>query len=155
MTYRRPPRLCDECYTGAQRIFFTMCTFERKHHFSNRDFGANVTEHLLRTATARDIEVIAYCFMPDHVHLLVAGKSASANSKRFADVFRQVSGFHFRRQRDERLWQEGYYDHVLREEEATIPVARYIVLNPVRAGLCDEASSYRFWVPLDMSCRNS
>jgi len=44
--------------------------------------------------------------------------------------------------RNKRLWQDGYYDHVLREEEATIPVARYIVLNPVRAGLCEDASAY-------------
>ena len=59
-----------------------------------------------------------------------------------AEVFRQVSGFYFRADRETRLWQEGYYDHILRDEDATIAVARYIVLNPVRAGLCADASTY-------------
>jgi hypothetical protein len=53
-----------------------------------------------------------------------------------------VSGFHFKRSRSRRLWQEGYFDHVLRAEEATIAVVRYIVLNPVRAGLCTDAKTY-------------
>jgi hypothetical protein len=34
------------------------------------------------------------------------------------------------------------FDHVLRDEEVTIAVARYIALNPVRAGLCTDASEY-------------
>ena len=74
--------------------------------------------------------------------MLVEGKSEHADARKFADVFRQTSGFHFRASCGTRLWQEGYYDHVLRDEDATIDVARYIVLNPVRAGFCTDASSY-------------
>jgi putative transposase len=81
--------------------------------------------------------------MPDHLHALIEGTSEQADSRKFAHAFRQVSGFHFKQARGSRLWQEGYYDHVLREEEATLAVARYIVLNPVRAGLCADASGYR------------
>ena len=80
--------------------------------------------------------------MPDHLHVLVEGKSETANSRRYADRFRQLSGFHFKRLRSRRLRQEGYFDHVLRAEEATIAVVRYIVLNPVRAGLCTDAKTY-------------
>jgi REP element-mobilizing transposase RayT len=74
--------------------------------------------------------------------LLVEGKSEQANARKFAGVFRQASGFHFRACGGARLWQEGFYDHVVRDEDATIAVARYIVLNPVRAGLCADASTY-------------
>ena len=42
------------------------------------------------------------------------------------------------------LWQEGYFDHVLRDEEAVITVARYVFANPVRKGLCDEPREYAF-----------
>jgi hypothetical protein len=33
------------------------------------------------------------------------------------------------------LWQEGYYDRVLRESDDSKTVARYLLNNPVRAGL--------------------
>jgi putative transposase len=119
-----------------------MCTFQRRQHFADFSVGEQVTAQLLRTAVRYDAELVAHCFMPDHLHVLVEGKSEQANSRKFADVFRQVSGFHFRKSEKGRLWQDGYYDHVLRDEEATLPVVRYIVLNPVRAGLCAEASAY-------------
>jgi hypothetical protein len=42
------------------------------------------------------------------------------------------------------LWQRGYYDHVLRQDEDLHRVAAYIVANPVRAGICPDALAYRF-----------
>ena len=119
-----------------------MCAFKRKLHFADLATGERSCTQLLETAAGWDVEVIAYCFMPDHLHALVEGKSERADARKFADVFRQTSGFHFRASCGTRLWQEGYYDHVLRDEDATIDVARYIVLNPVRAGFCTDASSY-------------
>ncbi len=118
MLYRRPPRLPHDCYSGANRVFLTMCT--------------------------EDVEVVAYCFMPDHLHLLVEGKSDRADCRTYADAFRRTSGFHFKRERKSRLWQEGYFDRVLREDEATLAVVSHIVLNPTKAGLCADAGAYTF-----------
>jgi len=42
------------------------------------------------------------------------------------------------------LWQEGYYEHVLRAEENVRSIARYIVENPVRAGLVAHAIDYPY-----------
>jgi hypothetical protein len=44
--------------------------------------------------------------------------------------------------RGKRLWQDGYFDRVLRDEDATLTVVSYIVLNPVKAGLCRATSDY-------------
>ena len=59
----------------------------------------------------RYFSVIAYCFMPDHVHFLV---------------------------------EDAGYERVLRDEESTVNVARYILENPVRAGLVRQVSEYPF-----------
>jgi REP element-mobilizing transposase RayT len=80
--------------------------------------------------------------MPDHLHILVQGTSGATDARRFVAVFKQVSGFHFRQETGGRLWQEGYYDHVLRSEDVVISVVRYIVLNPVRAGICADPAAY-------------
>ncbi len=117
-----------------------MCTDNRCCHFAEIAIGKRACAQLLETAARWAVEAIAYCFMPDHLHCVVEGKTATANSRKFADVFRQVSGFHFESERS--LWQEGYFDHVLRQEDDTRAVVKYIVLNPVRAGLCADPRDY-------------
>ena len=80
--------------------------------------------------------------MPDHLHALVEGCREDADVTAFVARFRQSSGYGYRRRCGARLWQEGYYDHVLREEDDTFEIARYVVANPVRAGLCEDAHTY-------------
>jgi hypothetical protein len=58
---------------------------------------------------------------------------------------KQRSAWRFARGGDGRLWQPGYYDRVLREEEATPAVVRYIVENPVRAGIVKSPGDYPHW----------
>jgi len=82
--------------------------------------------------------------MPDHVHLLVAGRSVTASLLRFVTLAKQQSGHWFAAWSEQRLWQTGFYDHVLRDEEATIAVVRYIFANPVRAGLTRGIGEYPF-----------
>ncbi|MDO8611500.1 MAG: hypothetical protein Q7R32_01595 [Dehalococcoidia bacterium] len=59
-------------------------------------------------------------------------------------AFKQMSGYHHRRALGQRLWQKGYYDHVLRSGEDANAVAEYIFHNPVRAGLVESAAQHPF-----------
>jgi REP-associated tyrosine transposase len=129
---------------GGARVFLTMCALDRRPVFNNAEIYEIVRTELLRTATADDVEIIAYCFMPDHLHLLTEGSSKSADICEFARAFRQQSGYRFRGLGRGRLWQEGYYDRVLRSSEHTMEVARYIIANPVRVGLCADALQYPY-----------
>ena len=81
--------------------------------------------------------------MPDHAHLLVAGLSIDCDFKRFAKMAKQRSGSAYARLRHERLWQQGYYERVLREDDAR-ELARYIINNPVRAALVESPENYPF-----------
>ena len=44
-----------------------------------------------------------------------------------------------------RFWQDGFHDHALRKEENVIEAARYIVANPLRAGLVSSVADYPHW----------
>jgi putative transposase len=101
-------------------------------------------EQILQSAGLFDMVVIAYCFMPDHLHLLVEGCSEGSDAIAFVHQAKQRAGYAFAQTRNERLWQPSYYDRVLRADEATIAVARYILENPVRGGLVAEPADYRF-----------
>ncbi len=43
------------------------------------------------------------------------------------------------------IWQRGYHDHAVRCDENIKALARYVVANPVRAGLCERVGDYPFW----------
>ena len=81
--------------------------------------------------------------MPDHVHLLLEGAQES-DLPRFIQDFKQRTAFEYRRTLGQFLWQKSYYDHILRKEEDVRDVARYIIGNPVRAGLVATAKDYPY-----------
>jgi putative transposase len=83
--------------------------------------------------------------MPDHVHFVIEGEHANADLKRLIATGKQYAGFNFRRAANQRLWQRYGYERVLRTEEERIAFVRYVVQNPVRAGLVDSPLDYPYW----------
>jgi REP-associated tyrosine transposase len=132
-------------YVGFHRYFLTFCTYERRPYFANPDNVVLVREQFLRACTEEGVVVIAYCFMPDHVHLLGEGTREGANLKRFIQLAKQYSGFYFKRSRRLPLWQRYGFERTLRQEEAATVIARYIIANPVRAGFVRAPDDYPFW----------
>ena len=43
------------------------------------------------------------------------------------------------------LWRKGYFDYALRADEDVKKAARYIIANPIRAGLCKSIYGYPHW----------
>jgi len=89
--------------------------------------------------------IVAYCVMPDHVHLLVDGESDDADLTTFVKLAKQHTGYWFKQKSGKRLWQKGYYEHVLRDEERTEDVVFYIIANPVRKNIVERPTDYPYW----------
>src|SRR5688500_16842310 len=88
-----PRHLSTFDYRGLHRYFLTFCTFERNHYFVDRHSVTVVCDQILRTASECHFAVIAYCFMPDHVHLLVEGTRDDADMKVFVARAKQFSSW--------------------------------------------------------------
>jgi len=131
-------------YVGLQRYFLTFCTACRCRRFVEHDIVQMVLEQISQSALLFDIVVIAYCFMPDHVHLLIEGCSESADAAAFVHQAKQRSGYAFAKRGVGPLWQPSFHDRVLRDDEASLAVARYIFDNPVRAGLVKSPGDHAF-----------
>jgi REP element-mobilizing transposase RayT len=82
--------------------------------------------------------------MPDHLHLLVEAQSEGSDCREFIKRAKQFSGFYFKQAFKKRLWQRYGFERVLRDDEATLSVARYILENPVRAALVKRVEDYPF-----------
>jgi len=59
-------------------------------------------------------------------------------------MFKQRSGFAHKQATRRQLWQKGYFDRLLRDDDTTLDVIAYIIANPVRAGLCDDPKAYPY-----------
>jgi putative transposase len=140
----RPPRIEGFTYRGCYQYFLTFCTIERRRVFVDAQIAAVVVEHFLRTSQQWSFALLAYCVMPDHAHLLVEGTSAGSDLRRFAKRLKQGAGQAYAHRCGAPLWQEGYFDHVLRGDEDARQVARYILDNPVRAGLVRRPLDYPY-----------
>jgi putative transposase len=100
---------------------------------------------ILNTCSATQFDVFAYCVMPDHVHVIVEGTSDASDLRRCAKLMKQQIEYNARAQfRIYPLWQQGYYERVLRSYHALDVAIRYVLNNPVRAGLVKNAADYAF-----------
>jgi len=131
-------------YVGLHQYFLTFCTDRRRKLFTESAIADLVLSQISRAAGENQFEVIAYCFMPDHLHLLVEAASESSDCKRFIASAKQYSGFYYADARHARLWQRYGYEHVLRDDEVTLIIAKYVLENPIRAGLVKQVEDYPF-----------
>ena len=139
-----PRHLAGFSYVGFQRYFLTFCTFSRQSIFVDSGAVDLVNEQFLRGADEQAMQITAYCFMPDHVHMVTEATSETTDLKQFIRRAKQFSGYHFARASGQRLWQRYGYERVLRDDEATKSVVKYALENPVRAGLVESVREYPF-----------
>jgi REP element-mobilizing transposase RayT len=92
---------------------------------------------LAHTSRRLDWTVAAYCLMPNHYHLLIQTHTATL-ARGMRDLNgAYAQGFNRRHTRVGHLFQGRYKAILVENGEYLHALARYIVLNPVRAGLCD------------------
>lgn len=128
----------------GQIYLITAVTFNRKPVFQDFRVGRILVRVLHENCA--DARTLCYVVMPDHLHWLVClGDDLSLD--KLVQRIKSVSGFHIKKkmQLSERFWQSGYHDHALRKEEDIEAVARYVVANPLRAGLVNRIGDYPLW----------
>jgi len=153
MEHRHPERAKGFDYLGFHRYLLTFCTHQRAPVFTSTASVELVLGQISRAANEERLAILAYCFMPDHLHLLIKGECEGSDCRAFIKRAKQYSGFYYWKTYGRKLWQRYGHDHVLRDGERTGDVIRYILENPVKAGLCTRADEYPFaGVPVESSC---
>jgi putative transposase len=93
---------------------------------------------------AADVEVWAWCLMPNHVHLILVPSDPDGLRRALARVHRHYAGvIQARRKRSGHFWQ-GRFGAVAMDEEHLAAALRYVSLNPVRARLVERARDWRW-----------
>ena len=123
----------------------TSTTLGRVPVFSDFHSARLLVAALRQAEEEGEIRSLAWVVMPDHFHWLV--ELGPASLKRLMRRVKSRSTMMINRHngRSGRLWQKGFHDRALRREEDVQTVARYIVLNPKRAGLVARVGDYPHW----------
>jgi putative transposase len=130
----------------GQIYLITFNTDQRKPIFAERRLATNAVSSTLDPANWQTCELLTWVLMPNHWHGLIRLHGTST----LAGCIGALKGRSARRLRLHypklgRIWQDGFHDHAVRREEDLVQLARYIVLNPVRAGLVQRVAEYPYW----------
>ncbi|HEU0187502.1 MAG TPA: transposase [Gallionellaceae bacterium] len=94
------------------------------------------------------VEPLAYVLMPDHLHWMFVLREPLSLPKLMASVkgysARQINRL-MAESDDSAVWQPGYHDHAVRQDEDLRAMARYVIANPIRAGLVKCVGDYPYW----------
>lgn len=89
-----------------------------------------------------NVEVWAYCLMPNHIHLIAVPQDEVAFSKAFGEAHKEYARY-INRQKGwtGHLWQSRFSSFAM-DETYLLSCAKYIELNPVKANLCRKAEDW-------------
>ena len=121
----------------------TTTTHNRIPIFRDWHLGRFVVRSLYHLRQRGQAETLAFVVMPDHVHwLFILGDDSSLGA--LVNTWKGFSGKHIRKSLGGTgpVWQRGFHDHAIRRDEDLRATARYIVANPLRAGLVDDIGQY-------------
>jgi REP element-mobilizing transposase RayT len=93
-----------------------------------------------------DAKLLAWVLMPDHAHwLLQLGDAEPLPLVVGRMKARSARAVNRLRGEKRPVWASAWHDQAVRKNEDLRSVARYIVANPLRAGLVQSVSDYPFW----------
>ena len=138
---RRSNRLKSFDYTAPGVAYHViLSTLGRAQVFTDPEINSSLVEVIREVSKLHDYTLTAYCLMPDHLHLLVQCGESRRDLKDLVGALKSYST----KVAGRKLWQRGFYEHVLRKDEHLLVVAEYILNNPVRKGLVVEREEYRW-----------
>jgi len=121
-------------------------TYRRYPVFLRYAAGRIVVNSLQREDEAGYTETLAFVVMPDHLHWLVrlTGRRSLSVS---VNTIKSLSARRVNAASTEvgRVWQKGFHDRAIRREDELVSIARYIVANPLRAGIAKSLREYALW----------
>jgi len=123
----------------------TSITDQRRPLFGDWRLGRLVVQELRRAEQQGLATTLAWVVMPDHFHWLLELKHGSlelllkqVKARSAIEINRSIKG-------SGRIWQKSFHDRAVRHEDDLLDLARYIVANPIRAGLVERYGDYPLW----------
>ena len=130
----------------ANRAYLlTTVTHQRHTIFQDWRLARLLIADMRRLHDQQLVQSLAWVVMPDHLHWLIQLQEIPLPKLVLQLKSRSAIAINKARNASGRVWQKGFHDHALRKEEGLTATARYIVANPLRAGLVQRVGDYPHW----------
>ena len=126
--------------------FITTSCFNKQKIFITKDTVQIVFDAIDWLEKEKCIDCYFIIVMPNHLHLVFQLFS----KKSLSEVMKSLKGFTGRKIKEKlnlntAVWQEQFYDHLIRRDESFIEIMKYCLYNPVRKGLAETPFEYPYW----------
>lgn len=139
-------RLRTGRYSQLSQIYLiSAVTHERQPFFTDWRVGRLLVDQFRQIQADSRAESLAWVVMPDHFHWLMELKQGDLATVVLAVKSRAARSVNAYLGRSGQLWQRSFHDRAIRDEEDLQSVARYIIANPIRAGLVTRVHDYPLW----------
>ncbi len=157
MPKRKEPLINGQIYhvfnrgVEKRKVFLTARDYNRfleafSHYSSNKlkfSTKSKLSPKRLELKELESVEVLGYCFMPNHFHFLLRQKTDDGLSKFVGDLLNSYTKyFNIKNDRVGPLFQGRFRAVLIDNDEQLVHVSRYIHLNPLIANLVSDIESY-------------
>lgn len=129
-----------------QIYMITVCCKNKEKLFLDHNAARALSSTLHRVLQNQNSKILAWVVMPDHMHLALQlaenetlGKTMNRINSCSAIAINKIT------RRHSPIWQGAYHDHALRDEDQRSTAIRYLISNPIRAGLVEKLGDYPYW----------
>jgi REP element-mobilizing transposase RayT len=133
-------------YSEPGRLYLlTAVTVGRAPLFADMATGRLLVQEMRLAEEQQLLRSLCWVVMPEHLHWLIELGESPLERVMQRVKSRSAKRINSLREAEGPVWQKGFHDHALRRDEDMLAVARYIVANPLRAGLVERLGDYPLW----------
>ena len=136
----------DRIFVPAPMYFITTCTANRRPILATAAAHDTLQAEWRQALTRHGWAVGCYVIMPDHVHFFCRPSAQAKRLSAFIQRWKEwtaksmIQNGHI----SPPIWQEGFFDHLIRSDESYSQKWEYVRGNPVRAGLATRPDDWEF-----------
>ena len=130
---------------SGRPYLITAVVHNRQPLFKDFHLGRLLVAEFRKTHELGMVDSLAWVVMPDHFHWLFELQGTTLSQAVGRTKSRSTLTINRARGSKERFWQLGYHDRAVRSDEDLRKIARYIIANPLRAGLVEHIGDYPLW----------
>lgn len=107
---------------------------------------AEICKHTLHYPDKKEYNLICYCIIPNHIHLVFELLNKNRGVSKIMQSIKRISArkSNLVLNRTGKFWQDESYDRLVRDDKELYFIIKYVLMNPVNAGLTNTWNSWEY-----------
>lgn len=134
-------------YVPGGTYFFTLVTFQRIYYFDTPSKLDLLLATIRQVQRSKPFELLAYCLLPDHVHLLMKLPEEERDFSIRIREIKRLTTLWMKREtlaNVDHVWQDKFWEHTIRDEKDLQTHFDYIHYNPIKHGLIETYGGWKW-----------